>query len=293
MCLALQFILFAYGSDETTNGLFSSDIFYAIANGKESQNVVVSPLSIQTCLAMAFFGAEGKTAEEMATGLRLGTSNKEEVAKQFEKLLSFAEQSSSINVANKIFVKKGIEIHPQYNEKMKKSFYSEAEIVDFMKNKESAKLINDWVESKTNNKIKNLVLPAALKADTTMLLVNALHFKANWTNSFGNWISKDDFWVNSAVKVSVDMMRQEEFFNYGDLVDLDATGIDLPYENSDFSMMILLPNKRDGLKALEDKLKSNNFLELSSRLKRAHVFITMPKFEIDFSLNLNDVLKEV
>lgn len=56
---------------------------------------------------------------------------------------------------------------------------------------------------------------------------------------------------------------------------------------------IVLPNKRTGLSALEARLKSYDLEQITDKLTRELVHVKIPKFEIEFELKLNDVLKEV
>lgn len=44
--------------------------------------------------------------------------------------------------------------------------------------------INEWVEKKTNAKIKNLISPDMLTVATTLALVNAIYFKGDWATKF-------------------------------------------------------------------------------------------------------------
>ena len=54
----------------------------------------------------------------------------------------------------------------------------------FDKSGKAAKEINEWVEKQTMNKIKDLVKPESLNALTTLVLVNAIYFKADWAKKF-------------------------------------------------------------------------------------------------------------
>lgn len=193
-----------------------------------------------------------------------------------------------------MFVKEGYSIKPKFNEVATKSFSSEAQQMDFSKNVESAKTINDWVEGKTNNKIKDLIKSDTLDADTRMVLVNAIYFKGFWTYQFNKDNTfKGDFFLNDKDVVQVDYMKIKNHFKYGALPDYDATAIELPYKDSDISMMIILPNTKTGLSALEAKLNQINFSEVSQSLYSQEVNVEIPKFKIEFDIELNDPLKKV
>lgn len=54
-------------------------------------------------------------------------------------------------------------------------------------------------------------------------------------------------------------MSIREDFKYGVFEDLKASAIELPFKQSDISMVIILPDSRTGLSALEEKLDKINF----------------------------------
>jgi serpin B len=58
-------------------------------------------------------------------------------------------------------------------------------------------------------------------------------------------------------------------------------------------MLILLPKARNGLHKLETNLKNINFGELSNEMVAQEVVVFLPKFKIEFSINLNNALKKV
>ena len=193
-----------------------------------------------------------------------------------------------------MFVKQGYSIKPKFNEVATKSFSSEAQAVDFSQNVAAAKTINDWVEGNTNNKIKDLIKSDTLDDDTRMVLVNAIYFKGFWKDQFDTKATfKGDFFLNDRDVVTVDYMKIKKNFKYGALPDYDATAIELPYKDSDISMMIILPNSKTGLSALESKLNQINFSEVSNSLWSQEVNVEIPKFKIEFDIELNDPLQKV
>lgn len=189
---------------------------------------------------------------------------------------------------------KGYSVKPTFQEIATNSFNSEAQDVDFAKNQQAAGIINSWVESNTNNKIKDLIKPDSLDSDTRMVLVNAIYFKGFWKHQFDKSLTfKAPFFINEADSVDVDFMRIKKHYNYGIFDDLDATALELPYKDSDITMMIILPNKRSGLADLENKLTSINICDLSKNMYDTEVNVEIPKFKIEFDIELNEPLKKV
>jgi serpin B len=240
-------------------------------------------------------GATGETAQQMSKVMKVDDLSKTALADNYDALMSSIARSSSLKIANKIYVKEGCEVKAQFNEIATKKFYSEAQTLNFSKNQESATTINEWVESKTNNKIKNLIDPSSLNIMTRMVLVNAIHFKGLWTHQFKKeHTKKEPFWVSETESVEVDMMRMKEDVKYAKFQqELDAQAIELTYNHSDVSMIILLPNQKTGLANLEAKLDQIDLAELTSKMNQKEVNVYLPRFKIEFKVQLNDHLSKV
>ncbi|XP_058981857.1 antichymotrypsin-2-like isoform X3 [Musca domestica] len=274
--------------------VFGVKLFTEVAKANAKKNVVFSPFSIQTCIAMARMGAAGDTAIEMDKGMGLTVQNEESLANNYHNILTQYENSNILKIANKIYVMKNYEVKEKFNELLTKKFFSTVDSIDFGQNVQAAKTINTWVESKTNNLIKDLVSPNVLNDDTRLVLVNAIHFKGEWAHPFPEYATKEkDFYLDETNSVKVPMMHISERFRYGEFPELDAKALEMPYKNSDLSMLIILPNSRTGLVDLEEKLKSVSLHDLTSKMSSYKVNVDMPKFKAEFEMELSDVLKSL
>lgn len=241
------------------------------------------------------FGASGETKEQMKKGLKypIGYSDSN-IEKHFEQFTENVGKTNGLKIANKIYVMKGYTPKATFKSVAVKSFNSDAQDLDFTKNQESANTINSWVESQTNNKIKNLIAPDSLDHDTRMVLVNAIYFKGFWTYQFDPKATyRAPFFLNDNDSVDVDFMRVKKHFKYGFLEKLDATAVELPYKDSDISMLIILPNKRTGLADLEKNLHNVDLAEISRNMYSQEVNVELPKFKIEFDIELNEPLQKV
>ena len=58
-------------------------------------------------------------------------------------------------------------------------------------------------------------------------------------------------------------------------------------------MLILLPNEKEGLKVLEEKLQEIDLQALQDEMHMYDTVLALPRFKIDFDINLNGPLKKV
>lgn len=213
---------------------------------------------------------------------------------RYHDLLKRDAGNVSFSVANQIFVQQNIPLNKNFQEVATKSFFSGVESVDFARASEAASQINHFVAEKTHNKIKELVSSDSLGSDTRAVLINAIYMKAEWQRQFKPEDTyKQHFYADEVANASVDFMHATKGFNYGVLTDLDASALEMKYVDSDLSLLIILPNSRTGLSALETKLKSSNLVKITDQLSERMVKVSIPKFKIEYQVQLNDALKRV
>lgn len=182
----------------------------------------------------------------------------------------------------------------QFKEVAVQKFSSNIEALDFAESESSASIINKFAKKKTNGRIASLIQSDILDSPTSMVLVNTIYFKGEWVHLFDTEsTSKGNFYINENDTCSVDFMDTNEEFNYCKLMDLDATALEMKYSGSNFSLVILLPNSRTGLSALESKLCNFDLTKIIEKMSVQHVMIEIPKFKVEFEINLHDVLQKV
>ncbi|XP_043210554.1 leukocyte elastase inhibitor-like [Amphibalanus amphitrite] len=295
----------------------ASRLYRVLAEAAGDDNVFLSPFSIATALSMAFGGAGGDTALQLRQALALpedAASLHDGYGKVLAKLND--PPNVTLSTANKMYVQNSYKILDSYLELMKNQYLSELKSVDFADAAGTSKLINDDVESLTRGKIKDLIDPSALNALVRLVLVNAIYFKGSWQEKFDKEVTqKQDFFVTPDSAVKTDMMFMDgKRFNCGVLSDLGCKALELPYEGRRFSMLLLLPDKKDGLKALEEKLANTPVqwrsqggtppkqnpgcatAPVQSIMQKLHsekTTISIPKFKLETSYNLEDHLKKL
>lgn len=259
-------------------------------------NVIISPFSVANSLALLSQATDGSTFDELKKGLHLNV-DKSTIANQFPeyyKQLQNGAGSSIFSIANQVYVQQGYAIKKNFQEVAVQKFLSSIESIDFSKKNEAAARINQLVKEKTYNKITDLIKPDMLGADSRVILINAIYFKGDWERKFNEqFTAKDDFYISETEKVKVDFMYMSNSFNYAFLDDLEASALELKYANSNFSFVIVRPNSRTGLSALETKLNNYNLTAITEKMEYDEIDIWIPKFKAEYEVKLNDALKNV
>ncbi|KAI5709483.1 hypothetical protein M8J75_000563 [Diaphorina citri] len=283
------------------NNDFTKDVYWNLAANKK-ENAIISPFSLHVVLGLASFGAAGSTAEAMMKGLRIKHS--ETLLKDYKGIIDQLSKSPELKIANKIYFAKDIELNPAYQTQAVDNFNSELGKVDFSQPPAAAKEMNDWVSNHTNDKIKDLIKADSLDASTKLVLINAIHFKGKWTVPFKPEATKDGpFYLDDTNSVQVPLMFvKDSFYMYEEAGEDGFKMLELPYGSKDeqhFSMHIFLPNKRDGLASLEEKLfkHSESFAEKFGNIVKStfktEVEVTLPRFKIESTWEMNDLCKKL
>ncbi len=288
------------------NNKFAFDLYIKLTEEKQQENIFFSPFSISTALAMTFEDARKETAKQIAKVFYFPEDNKIRREQFLEMIneINKKDKKYQLYTANALWVEKKYKLLDDYLKTIEKYYHGKATNVGFIDAEErekSRKMINGWIEEKTNHKIKELIKREHLSKDTRLVLTNAIYFKGNWQMQFNKSATKDEeFKITLDKKVKVPMMslgmREFEFpkfmyteFMYTETEDLQA--LELPYEGGELSMLIFLPKK--DIKEVEKKLNYNMLKQLKSRMGLRQVEVYLPKFKFEGDYTLNDTLKKM
>jgi len=131
-----------------------------------------------------------------------------------------------------------------------------------------------------------------LTTDDRLVLANALYFKASWQRSFSKRSTKQDtFYRNGQTEQTIDFMQQTATLRHASNDDVSA--LELPYDDEDLGMLIVLPNSRDGMRDLEQKLTGHQLRDIVSRLEQKQVDVQLPKFQVRSHVNLKQLLSKM
>ncbi|XP_047986732.1 antichymotrypsin-2-like isoform X7 [Leguminivora glycinivorella] len=277
------------------NNVFTANMFTEVVKEQPGKSMVMSAFSVLQPLAQLAMASVGESHDQILKVIGLPNDNVTKIVFPKVSAQLRAVKGVQLSMANKIYIPTGAEVKEDFAALSKSIFGSEFKNIDFTKNVPAAKEINSWVEDQTNHKIKDLVNADSLGADTRAVLVNALYFKGQWDKKFNEKLTSDqDFHVTKDKTVKVPMMYKKDDFKYAESEELDAKLLELPYKEKEASFLIVLPNEIDGLAALQEKLKDPTALDKAvAQMREVEVNVHLPKFKIESTINLKNVLQKM
>ncbi|MBM3299688.1 MAG: serpin family protein [Deltaproteobacteria bacterium] len=274
---------------------FALDMYNQIK--KADANLFFSPYSVSACAAMAYAGAGGNTASQMAKVFRYSLDQKE-LSRSFASLNGALFASSRagdlrLNIANAMWGQQGYGFRKEFLELLQSDYGSTLREVDFAKAYEQARqAINRWAEEETGGKIKDLLAPETITSVTVLVLTNAVYFKGMWQSVFEEKATKHEpFTLLDGSTMSAALMRQTGNFPYTEGDSFQA--LELPYKGEDLSMVVFLPRRHDGLDMFEKSLTMENLDNWCGGLQPRPVRVFLPRFEMTDSFMLNNALKSM
>lgn len=276
-----------------TSNTFALDLFKAIHQVKNEDNIFVSPLSVDFALNMTVNGAAGKTKEEMKQVLGIESLSDDEANTAVQKLTGMLlnmDTKVRLSIANAIWYHNELTLKDNLRQLIKKYHQGKIEELDFA-DPAAKETINKWVEEETQGKIKDLI--EKISPQHRMFLINAIYFKADWQYQFEKHrIREEQFTLENGQKVSVQMMfskgvklrtYQHEAFQL----------IELPYGNGQFSMVILLPRLGKTTGEVMSLLSAEDLQSWVGQADTLMPHLFLPKFTSKFRMELNDPLMDI
>ena len=272
---------------------FTFKLYEAVREG--GGNIFMSPYSVSAALMLTMLGTKGETETQVKQVLGVAgiPEPHEAYRKLHASLIGKSKEGAKLAIANRIFSRLGLDIRDSYKKDSLSFYNGEVELLDFVGDPEGSRnRINKWVEDQTNNKIKDLIPTGGINALSLIVLTNAIYFKGDWDKAFeSSKTKKEKFHVSKSESVMVDMMNMEKKnWIAGESQKLDCLMLELPYKGKELSMMFILPNKDDGLSKLESNLTAESFQELTKSMYPQDVIVSIPKFKIESSFQLEKVL---
>jgi serpin B len=281
----------------TATNRLGLDLFRQLAAASPTGNLVLSPYSINSALALAYAGADGATRSEMGAALHfpaddttLQTSfgrmrdSLDELVRSYtatQEAHGTDRKPIEWHQANRLFGQQGYDFRSRFLALMKDGYAAPFEPLDFRTHASTARnTINAWIEGQTRGKIHDLIPVGGLTHRTRLVLVNALYLKATWEKPFELAETQSlRFHVSGTAAPEVPTMRRTDFLNYAK--EAGFTVVALDYAGGGLQFLILLPDEGKSCDDLAATLTPSDFkawAALGEKSRPKLVDLYLPKF---------------
>ena len=245
-------------------------------------NAVSSPISIGTAFSLARAGASTDTADVLDEIFGFPQVGLHDAANAVDLTLAEASAApSTLEVANRLFPDDGFSMLPEFLHTAAAHYGAAVEPIDTADGAAAADTVNRWVAERTRGLIPTIV-DAGVVQDQELVLVNTVYLKANWVEPFQPDLTSDGQFStgtgdNRSVTVPFMRDRKPVHRRYVQLEHADA--VELPYQDGELAMWLIVPHDPAGLASLEESLDAATLTGLHSTARTGPVDLTMPKWE--------------
>ena len=244
---------------------------------------------------LAYEGARGETAAQLARVLGIDSENKEVPGWPGQETQPTGPRSPAtiLVTANRIWPNQSEPIRTDYAERMKARFAADIVPLDFLSQSEAARqTINNWTAEQTRDRIRDLLQPGTVDASTRMVLTSAVYFKADWFSPFEKTQTENaPFFVSATEQVETPTTQQELSLPYIPLPG--AQVVEVPYADARHSMLILLPDQAEGLADWESRLTAEQLASWTRNMQERQVRLSLPRFTMTVATSLTPTLKSL
>jgi len=276
---------------------FALDLYGSLRAG--NGNLAFSPYSLSVALAMPYAGARGDTESQMAQALHY-TLPQDRLHPAFNQLdLDLNKQGQAadsnnqplqLKIANAVWGEKTFSFLPDYLDLIARNYGAGIQLADFINQPDAIrKQINDWISSRTNDKIKDLIPEGAIDPATRIVLVNALYFKADWLEQFDPSDTQDAPFnlLDGSQVQSKQMSNHLSGIPYASGEGYQA--VELAYQGNTAAMDLIVPDA--GIfEKFESTLTADKLDQILGSMQPQMLQLALPKFSFTSSFDLGDRL---
>ncbi|XP_007894684.1 serpin peptidase inhibitor, clade F (alpha-2 antiplasmin, pigment epithelium derived factor), member 2b [Callorhinchus milii] len=265
---------------------FGMDLFKKLLNETSKPNIVISPLSITLGLAQLALGSMNQTESQLRRTLHF---NSFPCAHHSLRLMQKEFTNQALQIASRIYVKKGFHIKDEFVQTLEKYYKSQTQLLKG-KSADDTKAINKWVEEVTKGKIKEFL--REVPSNIILLLLNAIHFKGYWKAKFDPSVTAEGlFYAEDGKSFPVQMMQHPKYplsVFMDDNLNVEVAKFSF---KQNMSLIVIIPIMDSNISSVASEL---NIQELLPRFPRTkNIMVKLPKLDVDYDVDLNNVLKEL
>ncbi len=272
-------------ADAVTYTDFAVRLFQECTRSQANGNTLISPLSVINALAMTANGARGETLSQMEELFGANLPSLCGYLHAYNQALP-SDEKYRLHTADSIWIRddESFTVEPAFLQANAEWFNADVYMASF--DGSTLKDINEWVSENTDKMIPEIL--DEIPDDAVMYLINALAFDAEWQSVYKDYQVRDGvFTREDGTEQDTEMMYATE---YSYLQDANARGFLKYYSDAKYAFAALLPDEGVSLDDYVSSLTGEGLHDLLSNPEQIMTETSLPKFEAEYSVLLNDVL---
>lgn len=247
-------------------GDFINKFFQSVATTKNSnENFLFCPVSLNQSIGLLLNGANEKARTEIMQALNYNGLTLSDVNNYNHQILSSSNQSSynKLLIANGLWISNKIKskINRKFTQTASRQYKADIHVADFNNNQEIEEEMRNWIVEHTNGFINDA---PSVNPNDVMIGINSTYFNGVWDINPQTPTTETPFKNRDGKegKCKYLQYKNEKMYCYSNSY---FRAIKLFYKDSDYSMIVVLPQLRYGIsEEYFQSLKDNNFLQTST-----------------------------
>lgn len=273
-------------ADLSSSEILFADRLVAAVGHQHSGNLVLSPVNAYDALAMLLPGARGASESQLRAALSTTETPEKLLAASTAAQDHLNGGGVDLAAARAAWLEQAFPVRPSYADALARAG-APAQAVDFTNAPEAAReAVNSWAKEHTRGRIHDLLPAASVDRNTALILATALALDARWATPFDKDRTLPAPFRGASGTRDVPTMHATATFAYTSGPGYQV--VELPYESSGLSAVILLPRAGVDPVTLLPELR-----RISSTLQPSRVALALPRAELRTRLDLQPALESL
>ncbi|KAM4831180.1 serpin A11-like [Urocitellus parryii] len=285
----------AYHKVTPTITSFALRLYKRLAAGTPG-NILFSPVSLSSTLALLSLGAQGDTSTQILEGLgfNLTETPAADVHRGFQSLLGTLDLPSpklELKVGSSLFLDKRLKPLQHFLDSTKELYGAFAFSANFSDPATTWRQINEYVRKQTYGHVTE-GLPQ-FSHDTLMVLLNYIFFKAKWKHPFDRYQTRkqESFSVDDRTSLRVPMMQQREMHRFLYDQEVACTVLQIEYSGNAWLLLVLPDPGR--MRQVEAALQPETLRKWGQLFLPSLLDLHLPRFSVSATYNLEEILPQI
>ncbi|XP_061785868.1 protein Z-dependent protease inhibitor [Nerophis lumbriciformis] len=272
------------------NSDFATRLYRALAS-RTDNNILLSTVSLSHGLSALLGATSGSSQDQLQQVLGLAGLDLQSFPELFQSMKTVLLGGGALNLKQGValFPDLSIQVSTSYLDLVQTKYGETVKSLAYSTPQEAADTINNWLQQQTGDQVQDLV--ADLDPQTQLMLATAALYQGRLSQAFNASVTQDErFFVDKYHVVMVPMMfRADKYFLAYDR-SLKVGVLKLPMVDG-AAMLVVLPDENVDINAVEEEVTAEKIQSWIRQLKKTKLEVQLPRFLLDNSYSLRDVLQ--